>query len=192
MLHDPRVAVHVNDGRQHLQMQPRAAYDLITLEPPPIVHAGVGALYSREFYALARTRLKPNGFLSQWLPVYQVPEATALGADPRVPGRVSRERSSSRARSRTCCSSASTAHASNSTRTGSRPPLAGSRRAGATCSASISARSARSSEPSSARRTHLRRRRAAPFRSRMTVQSRSTASSHCSTSERPLRQPSST
>ena len=78
VLHDPRVAVHVNDGRHHLRMQPEGTYDLITLEPPPIVHAGVGALYSREFYALARTRLKPRGYITQWLPVPQVPEATNL------------------------------------------------------------------------------------------------------------------
>jgi spermidine synthase len=78
VLSDPRVAVYVNDGRHHLQMQPRESYDLITLEPPPIGYAGVAALYSREFYALARTRLKPNGFMSQWLPAYQVPGETTL------------------------------------------------------------------------------------------------------------------
>ena len=78
VLHNPKLAVHINDGRQHLQMQPRASYDLITLEPPPIAYAGVGALYSREFYALARTRLKPHGYLSQWLPAYQVPPETTL------------------------------------------------------------------------------------------------------------------
>ena len=39
---------------------------------------GVAALYSREFYALARTRLKPAGFISQWLPAYQVPAEAAL------------------------------------------------------------------------------------------------------------------
>jgi tetratricopeptide (TPR) repeat protein len=70
--------VYVNDGRQHLQMQRTASYDLIALEPPPIAYAGVAALYSREFYTLARARLKPKGFISQWLPVYQVPAATTL------------------------------------------------------------------------------------------------------------------
>jgi len=38
----------------------------------------VGALYSTEFYELARTRLRPGGYISQWLPAYQVPQATAL------------------------------------------------------------------------------------------------------------------
>ena len=60
------------------QMQPAGTYDLITLEPPPIAHAGVAALYSREFYELARSRLQAGGFVSQWLPAYQVPPATSL------------------------------------------------------------------------------------------------------------------
>jgi spermidine synthase len=78
VLKDPRVSVYVNDGRHHLLMQPPGTYDLIALEPPPIGYAGVAALYSEEFYALARTRLTPHGFISQWLPSYQVPAETTL------------------------------------------------------------------------------------------------------------------
>jgi tetratricopeptide (TPR) repeat protein len=59
-------------------MMPPSTYDLITLEPPPIAHAGVAALYSREFYDLARSRLKPGGYVSQWLPAYQVPADSSL------------------------------------------------------------------------------------------------------------------
>jgi tetratricopeptide (TPR) repeat protein len=78
VLKDHRVSVYVNDGRQHLHMQPARSYDLIALEPPPVAQAGVGALYSREFYALARTRLKRGGYISQWLPSYQVPAPATL------------------------------------------------------------------------------------------------------------------
>jgi spermidine synthase len=78
VLRDRKVSVFINDGRQHLQMAPPATYDLITLEPPPIAHAGVAALYSREFYELARSRLKAGGFVSQWLPAYQVPAESSL------------------------------------------------------------------------------------------------------------------
>ena len=78
VLADPKVTVHLNDGRQHLQMQAAGAYDLVALEPPPIAYAGVSALYSREFYTLARSRLKAGGYISQWLPAYQVPAATTL------------------------------------------------------------------------------------------------------------------
>ena len=70
-LDDPRVQVFVNDARQHLRMTPPESYDLITGEPPPIPHAGVVALYSREFFALARSRLRPGGLISYWFPIRQ-------------------------------------------------------------------------------------------------------------------------
>ena len=78
VLRSPKVDVFVNDGRQHLEMAAPHTYDLITLEPPPIAHAGVAALYSREFYELAHSRLTPGGYISQWLPAYQVPEESSL------------------------------------------------------------------------------------------------------------------
>ena len=78
VLHDPRVSVYINDGRHHLRMEAPESYDLITLEPPPIVHAGVAALYSREFYASARSRLTPRGYVSQWLPVFGVSNGMIL------------------------------------------------------------------------------------------------------------------
>jgi spermidine synthase len=80
VLLDPRVSVFVNDGRNHLLMEPAETYDLITLEPPPIAFAGVASLYSREFYELARSRLTPRGFITQWLPAYQVPEERVRSA----------------------------------------------------------------------------------------------------------------
>ncbi len=78
VLQDPRVRVFVNDGRHHLRMQPEGRYDLVTLEPPPIGFAGVSALYTREFYALVRSRLAPGGALTQWLPGLQVDAPAAL------------------------------------------------------------------------------------------------------------------
>jgi spermidine synthase len=74
ILENPKVNVFINDGRQHLRMQDTDSYDLVTLEPPPIGFAGVSALYSKEFYELAKSRLRPGGFMSQWLPAYQVPK----------------------------------------------------------------------------------------------------------------------
>ncbi len=83
VLQDPRVAVYINDGRQHLLMGVEAGltkgpYDLITLEPPPIVHAGVAALYTTEFYERARARLTPKGYITQWLPAFGVPQSMIL------------------------------------------------------------------------------------------------------------------
>lgn len=78
VLTDPRVSVFVEDGRQHLRASAPGRFDLVTLEPPPIEFAGISALYSREFYALAKSRLTPRGMLTQWLPAYAVPEETGL------------------------------------------------------------------------------------------------------------------
>ena len=78
VLDDPRVSVLIQDGRQHLRQQAPGSYDLITLEPPPIEFAGVSSLYSRELYELAKSRLAPGGYLTQWLPAYAVPPETGL------------------------------------------------------------------------------------------------------------------
>jgi spermidine synthase len=76
-LEDPRVSVFVNDARHHLSMSSAESYDLITGEPPPITHAGVTNLYTEEFFALARSRLRRGGFVTYWLPLWQVGESTA-------------------------------------------------------------------------------------------------------------------
>jgi spermidine synthase len=79
-LKDPRVSVYVNDGRHHLRMVPPSTYDLITAEPPPISEAGVAALYSSDFYRLAKSRLKPGGIITYWLPISQVSGDVGLSA----------------------------------------------------------------------------------------------------------------
>ena len=68
-LDDPRVHVHVEDGRQYLQTTGES-YDVVTAEPPPPLNAGVVNLYSREYFGLVRARLRPGGFCTHWLPVY--------------------------------------------------------------------------------------------------------------------------
>ncbi|MBI5572127.1 MAG: spermidine synthase [Desulfomonile tiedjei] len=71
-LNDPRVRVHVEDGRFYLNTSPRQ-FDLITAEPPPPLAAGVVNLYSREYFRLIYDRLRPGGFVTYWLPVGQIP-----------------------------------------------------------------------------------------------------------------------
>lgn len=78
VLRDPRVSVHVEDGRQHLRQAAPDTYDLVTMEPPPIGFAGIASLYSVELYTLARSRLARGGMMTQWLPAYDVPPDVGL------------------------------------------------------------------------------------------------------------------
>jgi spermidine synthase len=70
-LSDPRVHVHVEDGRFFLQTTDEK-FDLITAEPPPLRAAGVTSLYSREYFQLVRDRLRDGGVATYWLPVNQL------------------------------------------------------------------------------------------------------------------------
>jgi spermidine synthase len=64
----PRARIVIDDGRRFLERSP-GLYDLITVDPPPPVEAaGSSLLNSREFFALARSRLKPQGILHHWFP----------------------------------------------------------------------------------------------------------------------------
>lgn len=65
---DARVTLRATDGRHEL-MRNAYRYDLITLEPPPPSAAGVVNLYSSNFYALTRQRLRADGLVAQWLPL---------------------------------------------------------------------------------------------------------------------------
>ena len=70
-LRDPRVRVHVEDGRHFLQTTPRR-FDLITGEPPPPQIAGVVNLYTREYFDLVRSRLAEGGIVTYWLPAHSL------------------------------------------------------------------------------------------------------------------------
>ena len=70
-LDDPRVRVHVEDGRFFLQTT-EERFDLITAEPPPLRGAGITSLYSREYFQLVRDRLRDGGVATYWLPANQL------------------------------------------------------------------------------------------------------------------------
>ena len=69
---DPRLRMINDDGRNFLALSDET-YDLITSEPPPPMAGGVYRLYSREYYEQVLTHLSPDGFMSQWLPIGQLP-----------------------------------------------------------------------------------------------------------------------
>ncbi|MCM8813295.1 MAG: fused MFS/spermidine synthase [Candidatus Omnitrophica bacterium] len=75
-LHDPRLRLHIEDGRFFLLATDKT-YDLITAEPPPLRGSKVANLYSQEYFRLIYNRLAPGGMVTYWLPVYQVDETAA-------------------------------------------------------------------------------------------------------------------
>jgi hypothetical protein len=78
-LADPRVHVHVEDGRFFLQTTNRQ-FDLITAEPPPPRGAGITNLYSREYFQMVHDRLREGGVVTYWLPANLLwpPETQAI------------------------------------------------------------------------------------------------------------------
>lgn len=71
VLASPRVTLRLEDGRNHLLLTGRR-YDLITMEISSVWFAGASNLYSREFYALAKSRLKPGGVMQQWIQLHHI------------------------------------------------------------------------------------------------------------------------
>lgn len=67
VLGKPNVRLRLEDGRNFLQMTPAQSFDVISIELSSVWFAGATNLYSREFYEMAKSRLKPGGALQQWI-----------------------------------------------------------------------------------------------------------------------------
>ena len=67
-LDDPRLRVHLEDGRNFLKTTAER-FDVITADPIHPWTRGSGYLFTREYYTLAASRLGENGVMCQWLPV---------------------------------------------------------------------------------------------------------------------------
>ncbi|MCA9668448.1 MAG: fused MFS/spermidine synthase, partial [Myxococcales bacterium] len=68
---DKRVKVYYDDARSFYLTNERR-YDVIISEPSNPWMVGVSGLFSADFYALAKRRLKPGGIFGQWLQLYRV------------------------------------------------------------------------------------------------------------------------
>jgi spermidine synthase len=72
-LTDPRTHLVVNDARNHLLLTDRH-YDVIISEPSNPWIPGAANLFTRDFFELARTRLRPDGLFCQWVQLYELHE----------------------------------------------------------------------------------------------------------------------
>jgi spermidine synthase len=73
-LSDPRVYVHLNDARSALSLA-SSRFDVIVSQPSHPWAGGAAHLYTREFFALVRSRLAPEGAFVQWIGLPFVDEA---------------------------------------------------------------------------------------------------------------------
>jgi spermidine synthase len=75
VLTDPRVRIYEEDARTVLKLSPMK-YDVIVAEPSNPWMVGVGSVFTREFYQLAASRLKPGGMMTQWFHTYEMDDPT--------------------------------------------------------------------------------------------------------------------
>ncbi len=66
---DPRLKLVEDDGRSFILGSPHP-YDVIVSEPSNPWIAGIGNLYTRDFYQGCRERLAPGGLMGQWFHLY--------------------------------------------------------------------------------------------------------------------------
>ena len=75
VLTNDRVRIYHEDARTVLRLNPQK-YDVIISEPSNPWLIGIGRVFSREFYQLAASRLKPGGFMGQWFHTYEMNDET--------------------------------------------------------------------------------------------------------------------
>jgi spermidine synthase len=70
-LGDPRVHLHITDGRNYLLLDTKR-YRMISMELSSVWFAGASSLYSAEFYHLVHQRLAPGGVFQQWVQLHHM------------------------------------------------------------------------------------------------------------------------
>jgi spermidine synthase len=71
VLDDPRVRVHLADGRNYL-LGTRRRFDCILSDSIHPRYRGNASLYTLEYFELCRARLAEGGLVSTWLPIYSL------------------------------------------------------------------------------------------------------------------------
>ncbi len=74
VLDDPRVRVYLDDGQSFLRTVPYS-YDVIISQPSNPWVAGIGGLFTVEFFELVQSKLNPDGVFSLWFHAYEQSDA---------------------------------------------------------------------------------------------------------------------
>jgi spermidine synthase len=70
-LEDRRMHLFIEDALTFLKIEPRK-YDIIVNEPTNPWIAGVGSLFTKEFFEVCSEKLKPGGCMVQWFHLYEM------------------------------------------------------------------------------------------------------------------------
>jgi spermidine synthase len=70
VLKNPKTEVIIDDGRHYL-LTTREKFDAITSDPLDPWVKGTATLYTKEFFELAKSKLKPGGVVTVWMPLYE-------------------------------------------------------------------------------------------------------------------------
>jgi spermidine synthase len=74
-LREGRIRIEYEDAR-HLLVSQGQQYDIIASQPSHPWRVGSGNFFTREFFELARTRLRPGGVYAQWLNLFRIEAPT--------------------------------------------------------------------------------------------------------------------
>jgi spermidine synthase len=74
-LADSRLQLIKDDGVAALKLSPYN-YDLIISQPSNPWSAGVGNLFTSDFFRVCKTKLRAGGYIAQWINLYEIDDAT--------------------------------------------------------------------------------------------------------------------
>jgi spermidine synthase len=72
VLNDPRFRLHLGDAKEYFKLAPDARWDVVVSEPSNPWIAGIGNLFSLEYFAEIKAHLAPGGVLVQWVHLYEL------------------------------------------------------------------------------------------------------------------------
>jgi spermidine synthase len=72
---DRRATIHYDDAR-HFILTSKEKFDIITSDPIHPWVKGTSSLYSKQYFELVKQHLRPGGFVTQWVPLYESDLAT--------------------------------------------------------------------------------------------------------------------
>lgn len=73
LLENPKLDLQITDGRTFIMGSPKP-FDVIISQPSNPWIAGIGNLYTEDFYRACSDRLKPGGLMCQWFYLYSISE----------------------------------------------------------------------------------------------------------------------